>query len=74
MLCALARNEVVLRLRDLELAAIQRQQRLHRALAECLAAGDDAALIGLDRARKNFRRRRREPIHQHRQRTAPVNA
>ena len=73
VLGALAGGQVVLRLRHLELPSIQRKQRLHGALAEGAAAGDDAAAVVLNGAGEDLRRGRRQPVHHHGQRAIPIH-
>ena len=81
MLRAATRDAVELRNRQLELAEIgllhehaegplERDDALHRALAERSVANDEAASVILNRRRENLRSRRAVPVDQHHQRPA----
>ena len=71
MLRALPGNAVVLGLRDLELTAVERHQRLHGAFAEGLVADDDAATVVLNGTGEDLARTRTELIGDDHKRAIP---
>ena len=71
MLCAVPRHPIEFCFGDFQLAAVQRDQRLNRALAERLCADHQSPLVVLNRSSKNFRGRGRKSIDQYRKRAIP---